>query len=429
MRCIGEWDLVVVGAGPAGIIAALAAARNGAKTLLIERYGFVGGMAATGLAFLTFHDAHGRQVIRGIPEEMVDRLIASGHSVGHIDARSIEPRFDSITTTPFHPEGMKQVGLEMLLESGVDLRFHSIVVDALVGNHRIAGVVLEGKAGRELVLSQFTVDASGDGDVAARAGADFEKGRSKDGLMQAVSLMCRVGGVDIKTARKFKARELLAMVKQANEKGEVPADVGGIWPSYLPTGEVTLNMTSITRIDGTSVEDLTRAEIEARRQIPILLNFLRTNVPGYERVYLVETAPMMGIRETRRILGDYVLTEHDVLRETQFSDSIAQSSYGIDIHNPTGLGTYLKALEHGGSHGIPYRCLLPRKVDGLLTAGRCISATHEASAAIRVMATCMATGQAAGTAAALSVKSAVPPRDLDIQALQKKLVEQNAVVD
>jgi len=187
-------------------------------------------------------------------------------------------------------------------------------------------------------------------------------------------------------------------------------------------------MTNITGIDGTSAEDLTTAEVEGRRQIRILLDFLRARISGYERSYLVETAPMMGVRETRRILGEYVLSEDDVLNEAKFQDSVAQSSYGTDIHNPKDPGTFLRVVKSGGSHGIPYRCLIPRKTEAIITTGRCISATHEANSAIRVMATCMATGQAAGTAAALSLKKSVSPRELDVKLLQETERSQGVIL-
>ncbi len=438
-------DVIVVGGGPAGIAATIAAARNGCKTLLIERYGSLGGELATGLPMLTFHDSHGRQVIGGIAQELVTQLMKHGGSGGHIRA----PGTHVHTWTPSYPEVFKYVAQEMVLESGARLLYHSLLTDVVTEDGAISGVVVHNKSGRQTISGRVVVDTTGDGDVAAFSGSPFEKGRESDGRMQPVSLMFTIADVDVKTAAEALRGDPAQLVETRPDGTQWirvlgsferwQKQAGGLGPFEFPNHgaamfslrerEVIFNTSKVTNVDATSVVDLTRAEIEARRQVFATATFLREYVPGFERSYLSATAPHIGIRETRRVIGEYILTDEDVRSCAQFPDAIALSSYGIDVHNPSGARGSVELLAaEPGYYGIPYRCLVPTGVDQLLVAGRCISASHVALGSVRVTVICMATGQAAGTAAALGALSETRPRDLDPQRLRTVLSEQGAIV-
>jgi len=408
----GEYDVVVVGGGTAGVAAAVASARNGANTLLIERYGFLGGTMTAGLVnpFMTFH-AGKEQIIHGIFQEIIDRLKA----LNGYDEK----------TKAFDPEMMKIVCDQMVKEAGVKLMLHTCAIDAVMQSNIIRGVEVHNKSGRQIVLGKVIVDATGDGDIAVMAGAPYEKGRKEDGLTQPMTLNFRMGGVKVE---KMPTREEMnKLFEEAKKRGEITIPRENLlWFFTTRKGEIHFNTTRVIKVDGTKVEDLTYAEIEARRQMIELINFLKKNVPGFEDAYLLMSGTQIGVRETRRIIGEYVMTEEDILMARKFPDVIARGSYPIDIHSPTGEGTIIKGPPPGASYDIPYRSLIPQKIDNLIIAGKCISATHEAHAAIRIIPIVVAIGQASGTAAALSAKLNIPPRKLDISLLQKTLKEQGA---
>lgn len=443
---IEQPDVLVLGAGPAGIGAAVAAARNGAKTMLVERYGFLGGNLTVAMVnpMFTFHDVNGRQVIRGIAGEVVDRLVAITASPGHVR----DLTFDNASMTPFDPEGMKLLLLDMIQESGVKLLLHSHFSDAVMEHRRVKHVIVENKSGRQAIQPKFVIDCTADADVVARVGAPFVKGREEDGAMQPVTLFYRIGGIDYQALRKWMkenrdslkdsptdeeidSNQVLAflgltdLVKKAVDAGEFPADAAPRILMYqLPReGQIAVNCTRLQGIDGTRVEDLTRAEIETRRQAWEIHRFLKRYVGGFEHSYVLDTGVQVGVRETRRIVGDYTMTEQDVLDGRAFPDGIACGTFAIDIHPPDG-----KQQIFTGSgrvvYEIPYRSLLPQGVDNLLVAGRCLSATHHAFGSVRVMATAMATGQGAGTAAALAVRNGQVSRDVDVAAVRQTLLTQ-----
>jgi hypothetical protein len=412
---ISEHEVIVAGGGTAGIAAAVAAARNGVDTILIERYGFLGGTMTAGLVnpFMTFH-AGGEQIIKGVFQEIIDRL-------KDLDGYDEE-------TKAFDTEAMKLVADRMVKEAGVKLLLHTYITDVLVTREgAVRGVEVRNKSGRQVLLGKVTVDATGDGDVAVMAGAPYEKGRREDGLTQPMTLNFRLGGVDVE--RMPPREEINRLFEEAKAKGEISIPRENVL--FFPTtrrGEIHFNTTRVVKADGTKAEDLTYAEIEGRRQMAELIEFLRRRVPGFENAYLLMSGVQIGVRETRRIIGEYILTGDDIVEARKFEDAIARGSYPIDIHSPTGEGTVIKRLPLGESYDVPYRCLVPKKVDNLLVAGRCISSTHEAQAAIRVIPIVVAIGQAAGTTAALSVKHNVPPRELDVRLLQKTLRKQGAVL-
>lgn len=439
-------EVLVAGGGPAGIGAAIAAARSGVKTMLIERYGFPGGNLTTAMVnpFFTFHDEKGNQVIRGIAEEFVDRMKQMGASLGHV----ADLTFDNASMTPFDAERAKIILIEMLEEAGVEMLFHTWIVDANVVNGVVESVIIENKSGRQAICPQYIVDCTGDADVAAFSGVPFAKGKDEDGSMQPATLYFRVGGVDVAQLRNWmkKNRDLLkdspcdeqidkqkaiaflgmnSLVQQEKETGMLDSEVAPRILMYeLPIpGVFSVNTTRIQNIDGTKTADITRAEIALRKQVIEVHTFIRKYIGGFENSYIHDSGIQVGIRETRRIVGDYVLTEQEVLNSASFEDGIACGTFAIDIHPPHGK----KQIFTGSGksvYEIPYRCLIPKDLSNLLVAGRPISATHIAHGSIRVMVTCTAMGQAAGVAVAMASRQKCSTREIDIKQLRRELVKQ-----
>jgi FAD dependent oxidoreductase len=437
-----SFDVVVVGGGNAGCAAALAAARNGAATLLIERYGFLGGTATASMVgpWMTFHSGNER-IIGGIAQEIVERLVAKGASPGHIhDASDYVP-----TITPFDPEVHKALLFEMMEEAGVHLLLHAYFLDALCDTSgTVFGVRVATVAGPREYVGKVIIDASADAYVAASAGVMVQQGDER-GRVYPATLMFRLSHVDLEqTAAYVRANPsemrtrlppeqrdaasltalagLYTLWERAQAKGgvHIPRELVSMFISPYPD-EVTVNMTRVINVDPLDPEDLTRAEVEGRKQAMELLAFFRNDVPGFANARIT-TATQIGIRESRRILGVYTLTRDDILRGRTFDDGIARSAYPIDMHNPSGSGTTTHRLPAGASYEIPYRCLVPRDRDGLLVAGRCISTTHEALASTRLTPTVMAFGQAAGTAAAMVSEDGIQPRAVDARELRERLV-------
>jgi 2-polyprenyl-6-methoxyphenol hydroxylase-like FAD-dependent oxidoreductase len=406
-------QVIVSGGGPAGIGAAIAAARAGARVLLVERYGFLGGMATTALVHPWMsHLAGDRPIIGGVFQEVVDRLSALG----------------AYRERSFDPEVLKQVLLEMCLEANVRLRLHSFVTDAVRDGQRVCGIVVHSKSGGEVFMADCVVDCTGDADVAARSGAETEKGRPEDGFVQPMTLMFRMANVD--TSRMPAREEINHLYAEAKNAGRIQCPRENVlWFYTTRPDEIYFNTTRVVEVDGTSAEDLTKAEIEARRQTWQIVEFLKREIPGFERSHLVATGPQIGVRETRRLVGQYVLTEEDVLSCRRFEDEIAFSSYPIDIHNPRGEGSVIKALPKGGFYGIPYRCLVPRDLQGFLVAGRPISTTHEAHSSARIQCVCYATGQAAGIAAAISAAEGAALSALDAEVVRAEIKKQGGILE
>lgn len=448
-----EYDVVVVGGGPAGTVASIAAAREGARVACVERYGFLGGTltAAMVAPIMGFH-ASELQVVRGIPQEIVDRLIALGASPGHVP----DPIDFCYTITPFDYEGLKRVYLEMAVEAGVDLWLHTVFLEASASDGRIESVRVWQKDGIKELRAAVYVDASGDADLAAAAGAPTQIGREEDQRTQPMTLMFRLGGVDwerimdhvaahdgeiqhgqgvherieIEWLRSLPIRGFAgftSLVAAARERGEwtIPRDRLLVFEGVRP-GEAVVNTTRVLGRLGILGADLARAEVEGRQQAYQVVDFLRRHLPGFAAAYLLETPAQIGVRETRRIVGDYALTQEDILSGRKFPDAIACGAYPIDIHDPVSARLVAKRLPPGEYYTIPYRTLLPQGARNLLAAGRCISATHEAFAAFRVSAIVMAIAQAAGTAAAMAAHGGVDPRALDIKELQRQLAKRNA---
>lgn len=426
---VKEKQVIVVGGGPAGIASAIASARNGASTILIERYGYLGGMASTGLPFLTFHDQEGRLVIKGIAREMIERLKSKNATMGDVQGKDyLEHRIPS-TVTPVDPEEFKFLSMEMAEEAGVELRLHCWAFEVFKHQNSVEGVITLSKSGIEAIKGKIIIDCTGDGDLAVKAGAEYEQGRARDGKTQPPSLMFTVANVDKEKMKKLSSQQLYRMGERANKEGKLPETVARTWLCSLPQpGCVAVNGTRVHGVDATKVEDLTFAEKTARKQIKMTLKWLREEMPGFENCVLVNTASQMGIRESRRIKGEYILTEEDILEGREFDDAICRGSYSIDIHNPQGSDNEIIKVKGKRSYTIPYRTLVPLNIENFLVAGRCISATSEALGAIRVMAICMGIGQGAGTAAALATKNSVSVRNIDREELRKTLITQEVIL-
>ena len=406
--------MLVAGGGPAGLAAAVAAARSRARVLLVERYGFLGGMATAGLVnpFMGFH-VRGEPIIGGVLAEVIERLQAAG---GWGSAR---------TPLAFDAEAFKFVADDMCREAGVKLLLHSWVGQPTVQRGRIESVTVENKSGAQRLSAAVYVDATGDADLAARAGAPCEVGRGRDGLTQPMTLCFRMAGVDI--PRLPPRDEINRLYDRARAAGEIANPRENVLFFFVPApGVVHFNTTRVVGRSGVDAQDLTAAELEARDQVRQMVAFLKSRVAGFERAYLQAMAPQIGVRESRRIVGEYVVTGEDILAARKFEDAVARGNYPIDIHNPAGGGTVIQSLPAGESYDLPYRCLVPRRIENLLVAGRSVSATHEAQASLRIMPICMALGQAAGVAAALCARKGIAPRDLAYAGLRRALLRQGA---
>lgn len=449
-RVAARCEVLVVGGGPAGMAAALGAAWAGADVLLAERFGFLGGNPTVALVnpLMSWHTQReapteidptrllpqdhgpGEPIVAGALETFVSNLIAADGALAPTQATGF--------TVPFDPEIYKAVAQETMEQAGVHVLLHAFANDVWMDEDQLCGAVFESKSGPLLIRANVIVDASGDGDLAAKAGARFHVGREEDGRVQPMTLMFRIADFD-RDAFAGYVREnpdqwrgvhgLWDLIEKARQAGELDLPREDILFFATPhPRELSVNCTRVTGVNGTDVFDLSRAEGEARRQMRQIMRFLKTYVPGFAEAYIVQSGTHIGVRETRRILGEYTLDVDDVLQARKFPDAIARCSYPVDIHNPTGSGTTLRRLPLGEWYDVPLRCLVPKDVDGLLVAGRSISGTHEAHSSYRVTPTAMATGQAAGVCAALASRDHRLPRQVPASDVQTELRRQGAIV-
>jgi hypothetical protein len=443
----GHTEVLVVGGGPAGFGAAMGAAAAGAEVVLVERYGFLGGNATAALVMplMSFHNevkqavtgednrllptdhGEGEPVVAGVLWMLLDRLVRGGGA--------IPPDPSTGYTVPFDPELFKLTTYDMLAGCGVRLLLHAFASDfaALPGGG--SRCVFETKSGPVVLDADVVVDCTGDGDLAAAGGAAYEVGRPEDGLTQPMTLMFRVGNVDRPAFLDYAhahpdqwkgVHGLWDLIQVARDAGELDLPREDVLFFATPhPDEVSVNSTRFGGL-GISVWDLTRAELATHRQLAQIARFLHDRVPGFADSYVIQSGVQVGVRETRRVLGDYQLTGEDVLSARSFDDVIARGAYPVDIHNPNGPGTILRRVPQGRSYDIPLRTLLPRDVDGLLVAGRCISGDHVAHSSYRIMPIAMATGQAAGVCAALAARTGKAPREVPAEQVQRVLRAQGA---
>jgi len=426
-----EADVVVAGGGTGGTCAAIVAARNGMDVILVEQLGFLGGMFTGGNMVVS-----SARSWAGIGEEIFDRLFDMGAAIMHPDEPEnyliFHQRAHSARTVPYDPEMAKIVLFELCEEAGVRLLLHSYVTGAVTEGDVVKGIIVENKSGRQVVMGKIICDGTGDGDVAADAGAEYVKGYGPDETMFAMSMLVRLSQVDWSKVSEYSKKDpaLAKAIKTAMDKGELPyykprtGDMIPYWGHARPElsrlwyedGALLWGGT-VEDVDGTDADQLTRAEVECRKQWMSELNFLRKYVPGFEKARVESSGISIGVRDTRHIIGEYTYTADDFLEEREFLDTVAYAA-------PYALG-------------VPYRCLVPRKIDNLLLACRCISVTPGQTTSgptkgaynhLKSMTSCMTYGQAAGTAAALCVKDEVKPRELDVKALQRTLTEQRALV-
>lgn len=424
---VDEVDVLVVGGGPAGVGAALAAARLGAKTLIVEQFNCLGGVATSGghnhFSLFTSWDRFDERIVGGVADEMRQRLLKDGYATyrgGCLD---------------FDLEGLKLTLDRMAAESKVDVLYYTFYCDTLREGDSVTGGIVQNKSGRQAILAHRVVDCTGDGDAAFHAGAAFEQGRPQDGRCQPGTLMFTIAGVDWPRVAAWRTSYWMedAWLKAQADGIMEPFQsvIMGFWHTDALPDQVGVNMTHLVDVDTTNARHLTQGTIEGRRQAHHLVEVFRKVVPGMEKCYLISTAPALGLRESRRIKGLVTLTAEDVMKQREWPDAVCYGSFYIDIHNPAGpgMGSQTWYPPKGFRYQIPYGVTVPARVDNLLVAGRCISADHVALGSTRVMATCMALGEAAGTAALLSLHEEVPPRETDTQRLRDQLRSQGAVVD
>src|ERR1700687_3930247 len=430
VRLTGEYEGVILGGGPAGIAAAVAAASDGRRTLLIERYGFLGGMGTAagvtnfcGLHANVFGEMH--RVVQGIASDLLGRI----DRLGGLNAPHLI--FGKILAQAYDTAAYKIAADDLLQNHKVDILFHALGAGvAMHDDKRINALLLETKAGRQAVTADIFIDCSGDGDLAAWAGARFEVGDNA-GSMLYPSMMFRLNGIDPEKAGEA-WRTIPALMDAAEAAGthHFPRKAAIVRPQRSPI-EWRVNFTQLAREDGTAVKrpepgDLTRGEIDGRRQAVNAFNFLRT-VPGFEKSYIVDLPPQLGIRETRRVVGGYMLSGEDVLGCASFDDSIGVNGWPMESHVAGDVIFKFPPIpESRGFNELPYRMLTPEGIDNLLVAGRCASMTHDGQSAARVSGACFAMGEAAGTAAALALGGNTIPRDIAVDKLQLQLKQQGA---
>lgn len=441
-----NYEVAVIGGGPGGIPAAVAAARRGRRVILVERNGFLGGAAASGLGILGYIDREGNKALGGIAQEMIDRLMEMHGALGHNRC----PVHNSISA--ISPECFKIVAVQMCREAGVDILFNNELLDVNVENGRVTAVTVYGKCTRTVISAKVFVDATGDGDLAYMAGVPFVTGQDSTGIMQPATLMFTVTNYDLEKLLAYSEEHpedfgikehyadgtyspqyfrdhpshcyigLTEMIKRAKAAGDFDIPRNQFIYITTPTeGNLAINTSRVTNIDASDTYQLSDGLVLGYQQVYILMRFMNKYVPGFEHARLASTAPSLGVRETRHFQGVYRLT-----REAMYSDyvkehAVAQSAYNIDIHS--GQKDHIDLTPVVKPFGIPYGCMVPVSIDGLVLSGRTISLDTATYASARVMGPCIAVGEAAGEAAAMSIEDQVEIRDVSVEKLRGRLKE------
>ncbi len=446
-------DVAVVGAGPGGMAAAIAAARAGVKVVLVERLGYLGGQLGSGLPFLAFLDMHKRQVVGGLAQEFVDRMAKINGTAGH------EYCPFHLSSTNLNPFYTRIICFEMIKEEKIELLMHCELADVKVENNKLKTITVIGKGTKIEIEAAVFIDGTGDGDIAYMSGAEYEKGQDDSGVLQPPTLMFNLGGVNFEEfinyieknpeqlpynmglnhiregydAEFFRKNEghiffgLNEMIKKLRADGKCPIDRDTIIYIKLPiTGHVAVNTIRILNFDGSNVHDLSRGELESHLQILPLIEMFQRYIPGFKNCYLTSINASIGVRESRRIMGVKKFTKEDAVSGIIPEDAIALFSYFIDIHSGNGDQTYTKTIEE--PYGIPYGCTVAKDIDGLMMTGRCISVDAVAFGSTRIMTLCMAVGEGAGVGAALAVQKGIEPRDVDSKEVREILKKNGAIL-
>ena len=438
-----RYDIAVIGGGPGGIPAAIAAARRGKKVIIVERNAFLGGAAASGLGILGYIDKQGNKALGGIAQELIDRLMEMHGALGHNRC----PVHNSISS--ISPECFKIVAVEMCCETGVDVLFNQELLDVAVENNRVTAVTVYGKCTQTVIHADVFIDATGDGDLAYLAGASFVSGQDETGIMQPSTLMFTVTNYDLekllvhseKHPEDFGVKEnyavgyspeyfrqhpshcyigLTEMIKKARLAGDFDIPRNQFIYITTPTeGALAINTTRIINIDASDPYQLSNGLVQGYQQIHTLMKFMNKYVPGFEKARIASIAPSLGIRETRHFKGMYRLTRREMYSDYVKANAIAQSAYNIDIHS--GVKDHIDLTPVDKPFGIPYGCLVPEQLDGLLLSGRTICLDTETYASARVMGPCIAVGEAAGEAAVISIEDQVNVREVEIEKLRERL--------
>lgn len=416
-----KYDLAVVGGGFSGVAAAVSAAEEGLSVVLVEKAGALGGAMSNCLVypFMNFwtnnpETKEKEYLSCGIFEKMRERQ------------RLLEP---NAKDTKFNPEYYKMALDSMCEDAGVDILFHATLYDVVVDNKKIKSIKVIAGSEKIEIEADFFIDATGDGNLFYLAGCDFALGRKSDGLCQPMTTCFRMCGVDTDKLKEERP-QIQELYKKYKEDGKIKNPRENILMFYLNSGTqddiVHFNTTRIVKLDPTNPFDVSKAEIEARRQIVEMITFLKENTESFKESVLISVASDIGVRESRKLKGEHILTEEELKACTRFEDSIALGNYDIDIHNPSGSGTSHYYFKDGEYYTIPYRSLLPKEIDNMLVAGRCISATHEAQASIRIMPICACLGEAAGTAAVVAKRTGTTTHSVDVKAVQGCLKKRGA---